>query len=156
MLRLLPILLVLMLAAAGPAQAQECVTPPGTAAVDEYCETVPDAAGDRGAPAPPRQIPPSMLAALREKGEDGARLADQLDRAALTKNPRRRPGRDIPVEGDTSARLDESEPAANPLDAIREAVTTGARVEAGLGWALALITLALGGAWWLGTRRRRA
>jgi hypothetical protein len=157
MRRLLPILLLVLLAPASQARAQDCIAPPGTAAVDEYCETVPEATGERGSPAPPRNVSPSTLAALRAQGEDGARLADQLDRAVLAKDPNRRRDRDAPVaKGDVASRMDSSEPGSNPLDAIREAVGTGARVEAGLGWALALITLALGGVWWLGTRRRRA
>lgn len=155
MRRLLPLLVLLVLAA--PAQAQECVSPPGTAAVDEYCETVPDAAGDRGSPAPPREVSPGTLSALRSQGEAGQRLADQLDREVLAKDANRRKGRDVPVPaGGVRGEAAESEPGSNPLDAVREAVATGARVDAGLGWGLAFVTVALAGAWWVGARRRRA
>ena len=157
MRRLPPILLLLAaLALPAGASAQECIAPPGTAAVDEYCETVPDAAGDRGSPAPPQRVSPGTLSALREQGEDGARLADQLDREVLAQNPNRRSDRDLPASKDAVGVLGQSEPGSNPLDAVREAVGAGATVEDGLGWALAIITLALAGTAWFVTRRRRA
>lgn len=158
MRRVLLIPLLALLALPAPAVAQDCVAPPGTAAIDEYCETIPEATGDRGSPLPPRRVPPATLESLRELGTDGAKLADQLDRKVLAQRDDRRTELDGPAlttRGGGPAAA-EDEPGSNPLDAVRSAVGTGARIEDELGWAIALVTLLIAGSWWVGIRRRHS
>src|SRR5262245_16828224 len=75
------------LASAAPARAQRCVAPPGTAAVDQYCETLPEAIGNRpaepggvaGAVASrPAPVTPQTLGSLVGAGPQGRRLAAYL------------------------------------------------------------------------------
>src|SRR3954452_20521267 len=59
---------------AGPAHAQSCKAPPGMSAIDEYCEAIPAAGGDRGSTDPDRggvPIPQAIRRALQRRGADG-------------------------------------------------------------------------------------
>jgi hypothetical protein len=59
---------------AAPASAQSCKAPPGMSAIDQYCEAIPAAAGDRGstdADRGGRPIPAATVRALERRGPDG-------------------------------------------------------------------------------------
>jgi len=153
-MRVLLLLVLIALLVPGTALAQECVAPPGTAAVDEYCETVPTATGDQGAnEAPPAGVSAKTLDALRDAGPDGAAFAKQLETPGNgSKGSKRSDG----VAGGGSVDRAVAEPGSNPLTAIRSAVSSGASVDPWFGWVLLLLTVAVVGAWWLSNSRRRA
>jgi hypothetical protein len=142
-----------LLVAAAPASAQDCEAPPGTAAIDEYCETIPSAAGGEvvgtdGLRAPPA-IPRATVRALDRAGPDGKalnRFLGQDPNAPARKGERAKP---LPLDGG----VDQKAPSSNPLDAIRSAVSSGATVGDGFVWVMLAITLLMVGIAW--TRYRR-
>src|SRR3954447_7639996 len=57
-----------------PASAQSCKAPPGMSAIDQYCEAIPSAGGDRGNTDLDRGSRPysaATLRALQRRGGDG-------------------------------------------------------------------------------------
>ena len=77
--RLLLLALTAILLAAAPAAAQKCNAPPGTAAVDQYCENVPSASGNGGGSGDSNgssgaTAPRSTVRALDRAGESGKEL----------------------------------------------------------------------------------
>ena len=123
---------------AGPVQAQTCEAPPGTAGVDQYCETVPDARGDRGlTPGGPGR---ARLPASLSRTEEGRRL-----RAFVDTNS----------GGSRKATKDRSSsPAAEgdgPLSAFGTALEE--RADSGMWWPLLAIALVLALAAWARFRR---
>lgn len=77
---LIAMLAVFCVALPASAAAQDCVAPPGTSAIDQYCETVPTAVGDRGGGlrGGSRPISEQTRQALIDAGPIGAALAQQL------------------------------------------------------------------------------
>src|SRR4051794_26277193 len=78
---------------AQPAAAQNCVAPPGTAAVEEYCETVPTGTGDRGSgdPGQPAAGAPAKTLARLAKTKQGQALSRALGHdPAKAAKPRQR------------------------------------------------------------------
>src|SRR4051812_32756573 len=83
--RALALCCVLTAVTAAPAAAQRCEAPPGTAAVDQYCETIPSASGPRGTDtgAAARQpVPAETLRKLEAEGTPGRELSQVLRGAA--------------------------------------------------------------------------
>lgn len=170
-----PRLVLLLLAAfalfATDARAQRCVAPPGTAAIDQYCETVPTAGGDRGSapPAAPRGVPPRTVRRLAASGDDGAALNRLLGQAPESgtgpASTGRQGGKGRPaVEGErgrggsrtATGTARTRPPSGNPLDAVRESVAGGTTLGSSFGWLLLGVTLALAAWAWVGVRGRRS
>lgn len=157
MLRKLTVPLVVVAAIAAPAAtaAQRCVAPPGTAAVDQYCETVPSAGGDRGSSdpsTPAARIPLKTAAALGRSGPDGQALAGVLGHKG-----KRRSG-----SGSAGSRQDPAvspypvprAPSNNPLSAVSQAVGKGTTSGPWFAGALIIVTLLMAGWGWTAYRRR--
>jgi hypothetical protein len=74
-------LLAATLLIAAPAQAARstCVGSPGTSAVDEYCEVVPDGTGGRGAGGGVGKLPPKTAKQLEAAGPAGATIQGLVD-----------------------------------------------------------------------------
>jgi hypothetical protein len=156
---LLATVAVLAAFAPGSAWAQECVAPPGTAAIDQYCETVPTTTGDRGgagAVGGPG-VSAAQLKALQAGTPEEQALARELNtRKRGTSGSKGRSGSTTAGERTGSSAGREEEVSSSPLSAIRSAVDSGATVDAAFGWALLLMTVAATGAWWVGRTRRES
>jgi hypothetical protein len=166
-MRLLPLALLLFLAVAAPATAAttDCVAPPGTAAIEEYCETVPSATGDKGGGARSAQpLDRSTREALRAQGADGQALAGLLrsDGSAAAPRSGRTTKSGGTAAGSTGNRgeaagsaASQDEPSGNPLHAVTSAVEAGPTLGGGLVWALLGITALMVAAGWMRLRARR-
>jgi hypothetical protein len=167
-LRLLGLCCTLTAFMAAPAAAQQCAAPPGTAAVEQYCETIPSASGPRGGDtgaAAPRPVPSNTQRELEASGTPGRELNEVL-RGAATPAPataiatprpgtRKRDKRAAPRATPTAqAPAPTPASAGNPLSAVRYAVTGADTVGGGFPWVLLLIAAIVGGAGWLRRTRR--
>ena len=143
------------------AQAQRCQAPQGTSAVDQYCEVVPGARGDRDADdGGGGSVPDRDAAALVGEGEDGQALA-----RALGKDPEQLRGaggdgsdgpQGGPGSGSRQATTQADVPASNPFAAVTRAVGGGSTLDSPFFLALfGVIVLVLGAAW-VGYRRSAA
>jgi hypothetical protein len=160
-LRLLLLVVTAMLATAGPAAAQRCNAPPGTAAVDQYCENVPSATGNGGGSdgSSGATAPQSTVRALDRAGESGQELKRFLgedvasaqgqsgkkrlsERAADRKTQKPEPTGKAPAQ-----------PSSNPLGAVQSAVNSGTTVGSGFTWLLVSLTLLIAGIAWMRYRR---
>lgn len=152
-------LTALALGLAGPASAApKCFAPPGTAAMEQYCETVPSASGNQagpgsGARSTAGQAGPSVSAATAD--QIAASVGDEATQN-ITGVPRgREAGRDNkstkPGHPTTSSTPADAE--ANPLSAVASAAGTGAEVGGPLVYTLLALTLIVVGLAW--TRFRR-
>jgi hypothetical protein len=138
-----------------PAAAQQCVGAPGTGAIDQYCETVQGASGPRpsrdSAPAA-ATVPAPTLRELGRSGDSGRELRGLLEGDASAKPSgasRERERGDRPREAQPAAASPPLRDSANPLSAVRAAVSSGDTVGPGFPWALILIALGIGGGAWL-------
>lgn len=131
-----------------PASAQRCIAPPGTAAVDQYCENVASAIGDRPATTPSgASITPSVQAGLLKAGPVGQALARSVATTGRDGRPRR-PAR--PVRSDAMEAL--APPSRSPLSAIGAALGDGSTIGARIIGAFILLTIAMAGAAWRRSR----
>jgi hypothetical protein len=140
---------------AASAAAQDCKAPPGTSAVDEYCETIPSATGDKGAgSSAARPVPRSTARALEHASDDGKRLNRFLaqDPRAPDKGSKRVPG----PSKDGRAAGHEVEPSSNPLKAIQSAVSSGDTVGNGFAWIVLGVVVFVLGVGWVRYRRQLA
>jgi hypothetical protein len=160
MRRLILLATMLFVLTPGGASAQRCVAPPGTAAVDQYCETVPTAGGDRdssGPRAPVTPVAPSTSAALARAGKDGEALnralGQQPGKASQGVKGTRRDGA-ASGSGSGSAAIP-SAPSDNPLTAVRQSLASGDTIGSGFVWALLLVTIGVLTFAWIGFRRRQ-
>lgn len=151
--RLVLLAFALALLAAAPAAAQRtCIAPPGTAAIDQYCEVVPDAGGDRGSTdlRPPVAIPQETAEQLARSGGQGEALLRQLGQdPAKPRGAGRRPSG--PAD---SSDPGPSAPSDNPLDAVSSALSSGPTVSSGFIVALLAVTLLVLSWGWIAYRRR--
>jgi hypothetical protein len=165
-------LLVLLTWAASAAAQTDCVAPPGTAAIEQYCEAVPAPTGDRsGGASDPRPLAPAARQQLAQQGPDGAALAQVLtgDNASAvspggsdgtsgssgtsgTSGGRSGSAGENEVKGDFESR---DAPSSNPLEAVSTAVTSGPTLGGLFGWALIAAAMLAAGAFWLRFRGRR-
>lgn len=164
MRRSVPVLVLLLAALVLPtkAVAQRCEAPPGTAAIDQYCETVPAVDGDRGSgdPSAPAPVAPETVEELNAAGADGRALAQALGHGsdgspASDGGPGS--GKNGSGGGAKPSGAGGTVPAApsnNPLSAVPQAVGAGATSGAGLIVVLIFATLAMMGWGWLAFRRR--
>jgi hypothetical protein len=148
---------------AAPAAAQQCTAPPGTAAVEQYCETVPSASGPRGGDtgaAAPLPVPANTQRELEASGTPGRELNEVLRGTATpaaTATPRqgaRKPEKRVAPTAQAPAPTPAPVSTGNPLSAVRYAVTGADTVGGGFPWALLLIAAIVGGAGWLRRTRR--
>jgi hypothetical protein len=135
------------------AAAQRCQAPPGTAGIDQYCETIPgaggnqnpdDAAGGSGGRAG-EGLPRRARGALSRAGRDGAGVLRLTGEAPAGKS---RKGTPPAGEGVASSQGGSSgTPSGDPLSAVRSAAESGATLSAALPLVLlglALLALAVG------------
>jgi hypothetical protein len=159
------------LVAPGVATAQKCVAPPGTAAIENYCETIPAAGGDRdsGDPdAPAPDVSPQTSQALAQTGDDGKALAQALggdDSSGTTgsntgdggsgNGGSGNGGNGSGSDGGSSLTIPVPKaPSSNPLNAVTQATGQGTGIGQGFVIVLVAATLVLGGAGWMAYRRR--
>jgi hypothetical protein len=163
---LLSTLLLLAVAAPATAGTSDCVAPPGTAAIEEYCETVPSATGDKGGGIRSAQpLDRSTRAALRAQGADGQALAGLLRSdgssapggSAGSKGSKASKGARAGSTGTNGggAGATQDEPSGNPLHAVTSAVEAGPTLGGGFAWALLGITALMIAAGWIRLRARR-
>lgn len=145
---------------AGAIGQTSCEAPPGTSAIDQYCETIPRADGPRGAGDPgatrtPRPLPASTLRALRGGDADARALADTLAGPAGEgsdgdgggqgrSNAPKVAGLDAPSAED---------PSTNPFSALKASVGSGGSIGGGFIWTLIAIALLMFSLAWLRFRR---
>lgn len=140
-----------LLVLATPAAAIECRAPPGTAAVDQYCETIPTATGDKGAgtgATRARQpVPPQTVAALAESAT-GRQLNAMLE--AKPSGSKKRAEAADPERPSVQVEV----PSPNPLLAVTSALEAGATISSGFPLLLLVSAILLAAAAWIAYRRR--
>ena len=120
MARIALLALAATLLLASPAAAQKCVAPPGTAGVDQYCETVPSAGGDTGSDAGaqrPAPVSARTVRTLGASGQDGRSLNRFLGHDEAREGKRR--GSAGAADQQPVTRGSTDEPSSNPLGAVR-------------------------------------
>jgi hypothetical protein len=145
-------LMLLVLALPAAAQAQSCAAPPGTAAVEEYCETIPAAGGDReGAAGRPAPVPAGSLRVLArsQEGQDFVRLLGH-DPARAKDGGSGQSGK----PGATGTPRTPGQPATDPLSAVTSALSSGPTPGGGFVSVLLALTLLMAGWGWIAYRRR--
>ena len=164
--RLLLITVTAILVAAAPAAAQRCVAPPGTAAVDQYCENVPSASGNSGGGSDDSNgssgatAPRSTVRALDRAGESGKELKQFLGEDVASARADTGAKQGSKRSSDRKARTPEpagtapKQPSSNPLGAVQSAVNSGSTVGSGFTWVLVLLTVLIAGIAWTRYRRR--
>lgn len=166
--RLLPILLALAALAtwSAPAQAQNCEAPPGSAAVDQYCEAIPEGGGSQSGNDFQREratsgsgttegdataLPAGTATELEAAGQDGEAIA-KLAAGGTTGTTS---GGSADASGDVAGATASSEDVSgSPLKAVSASVQNGPVAGSLLIWALlgsAFAVLALG---WIRYRSR--
>jgi hypothetical protein len=157
-----------LLAPAASAQ-RDCQAPPGRAAIEQYCEVLPSAGGDRSAGdrrggSGRDALPRSVRRQLDQAGAAGhaiAGLAGGSVGADEARGGRSRDGRTgegagggVSSDGTASSGGVPGEPSDNPLEAVRSAAEAGPSSGSALLWALAAATVLLVALAWLRHRRR--
>lgn len=143
------------------AQRLRCEAPPGTAAIDQYCESVPAGGGGpgnrRSGDAPDKTeaaptVSDSALQALRANGKGGQDLAE-----ALRSSDRTAPRSDVPPPSRRPAtppvRSDAGKAGLGALTAVRTAVENGTTMGGRLIWLLIAIMLTAVVVGWFRFRR---
>lgn len=126
-----------LLTFAGTAVAQRCVAPPGTAGVDQYCETVPAAKGDRPSGTGPRvsrSVGAGTERRLERAGRDGRGVL------ALPSGGTRAKQR-VERGGESSSE--------SPLGAVGSAIESGPGTGQGFLWVLLAAAVGMVGIAWL-------
>lgn len=144
-------LLVALAAGVTPAMARAgCTAPPGTAATDQYCETVPSVEGPNDASAMPLEpletvLPPKMTKTLRD---DKGVLGDVI--LAMPATPAKAGTRATRMAARRAAadpRLDALRPGSGTdlLSVVNATAGSGGYIEQGFAWTLVLTLLAIAG-----------
>ena len=159
-----------VLLCAAPASAQRCVAPPGTAAVDQYCENVPSASGEGGGSGPgSTTTKPSRdtVRAIAQSGQGGEELNRYLgeevasrggssDRSSNSSGTRDNSKSQSGSNSTKPAAQAPRQPSTNPLGAVQSAVNSGSTIGNGFIWALIAIALLIAGTAWVRHRRNSA
>src|SRR3954454_25086600 len=146
MLRFVVLLAALLTLIPGTAAAQSCKAPPGTAAIDEYCETVPSAKGDRGTADPSETVPISkQTAQALARSSEGSALLRQLGHDAQKPSGNKKSSASKGKAGASAP----AAPSNNPLDAVGAAVSSGPTLGGGFIIALLVVTLLMAGWGWV-------
>lgn len=145
-----------LLLAAPAGAAQPCVAPPGTAAIEQYCETIPSAGGDRdsvGRPGPEHPISGGTLRQVQAQAGPQA-VAVIAGPGASIAAPAKQPSPGHRAPRPTAKRPDvPARSHSNPLSAVASAAGNGAEVGGPLVYGLLALTLLLASAAWLRFRR---
>lgn len=135
--------MVALLGFAGTALAARCEAPPGTAGVDQYCETLPGAKGERGSGSGPGRVGggPGGVGSLDRKTVGRLERAGQDGRGVLA----------LPSSGkQTRERVEPaSDPSESPLGAIGSAIESGPSSGRGFLWLLAAAGVGMVGIAWM-------
>jgi hypothetical protein len=163
-----------------PAQAApvNCVAPPGTSGIDQYCETVPAASGDQGTRGGGGggsgqsgrvggNVSRRTAAALQRSGSGGKAIlglstgsgqASSSTQGSSSGAAKGKSGtssqKHAAAQGSQSSQS--KAPAGrsdNPLEAIRSAVTSGTSAGPGFVWILVILGAIMAGLGWLRYRR---
>lgn len=153
-----------------PALAQRCQAPPGSSAVEQYCEAVPEGggtqSGDDFAGSGGRQDPGgnvnglsrSAQRELRTKGADGAAVVGLVAASSGGNNDgggsSGGTGPRGSVKGEAASGA--GTPSGSPLKAVSASVENGATVGGVFVWALLGVTLLILGLGWISFRSRDA
>lgn len=160
------------LGSGGVAIAQSCQAPPGTAGIDQYCETIPNAGGNHGRGDSPsggsstkpggQGVPSAAKRSLSNAGADGAGVLGlaQGEAGSATGGGKgsssAQPGRAPGAAGSANATGSSATPSDNPLAAVRSSAQSGATLSPGFAVVLVLLGLsALGAAWFTYRSRGR-
>ena len=152
-----------VLASAAPA-ATTCLAPPGQGAIDQYCELVPAAGGDRPSAAAPRArdvLAPVTARALRRFGSDGravallAQTSPAPAAAVLSRRRTRHVTRHVARHVTRPAQPHAVRVLApvSTLAALRDDVFGGPPGSAWVPWAVLVLTLGGVAAWGFSRRR---
>jgi hypothetical protein len=142
---------------ASPAAAQSCKAPPGMSAIDQYCEAIPGAAGDRGNSDLDRgglPIPAATQRALARSGPDGRAVIGLSAASAKQGSGKGHRGAGAGVKPATGPDRPAEAPSSNPIAALAAGVTDGATVSPLLGTVMLFLALVFFGTAWLRYRRR--
>ena len=157
-----------LLAPAASAQ-RDCQAPPGRSAIEQYCEVLPGAGGDRSAGNPGGgserdALPRSVRRQLDQAGEAGDVVTGLVGGSGGADEPRggrsgdgrtgQGAGGGASGDGTASSGGVPGEPSDNPLEAVRSAAEAGPSSGSALLWALAAATVLLVALAWLRHRRR--
>jgi hypothetical protein len=124
---------------------RDCKAPPGTSAIDQYCETIPAAGGDRGSSdrsgsRAESSLSPRTAQALRQAGPNGAGILALPAGAPRGGSAVATPPKPAPV-------------SESPLNAVGSAIESGASVDSRFLWVLIGLGIAFVAAAWLRYRR---
>jgi hypothetical protein len=172
-------LLLLGLPASSASAARAiCQAPPGRSGIDEYCEVLPGATGNRGPGGNERSggpgLSPRTQRELSRAGKPGrvllelSRGAGLSPRAGSERGQQQRSGgqgragrrsHSQPAGGGRSqpagsGRAAPTAPDSNPLSAVRSAVQSGDSAGLGFIWALLVLVVLFAGVAWLRYRSR--
>lgn len=163
--------LLLAAVAAPSALAQSrCVAPPGSSAVDEYCEVVPDGTGGTGGGGSPGGssgaggVPGGAASQLERSGPTGDAV---LSLAGGRRESQRESNKDETKRKDGGARAtkprpdqaqlpdqDQGRSGNNVVEAAAASTSEATRVGSGFIWVLLASVVAVGGWGWIAYRRR--
>jgi hypothetical protein len=153
---LLTLMLVLLASASAAHAKTDCKAPPGTAAVEQYCESLPSADGDThlgDKPARPLAavLPEPIVQRLQKAGVAG----EVILALPAGPTPEHRSGRrQTPFDPRVKALL--PGPALSPKSVVDAAAKNAAEhIDQGFGWALVLTLFGLGGLSVAGSLRLR-
>jgi hypothetical protein len=151
---LLCVAVSVLLSAAPASAAQKCVASPGTAAIEQYCETVPAAGGDTGSESGPGSAQPISAETLSQiqAAAGGQAVRAVAGAEAIAPATPRKPSHATSAEpagrSPAPARVD-----SNPLDAVASAASRGTEVGGPLVYILLALTLLLASGAWMRFRR---
>jgi len=136
---------ILLVSAGAAAAGPRCDAPPGTSGIDQYCETLPGAKGDRESGAGQgvgRSLDRRTSRALRRAGRDGQGVL------VLPSSGKR--GR-----GDEAGRRERQskEPSGSPVRALGSAIESGPSAGQGFIWLLLAAGVGMAGIAWIRYRR---
>ena len=155
----------------GAVASTTCQAPPGTSAIDQYCEALPSP-GSSGHHKHSKPVSNSTTKKLEQHGSTGQAVLNLADssgdanaapapapkpkpkvhhrhhRSRVTTAPPAAPVKAQPVGGSLPA------PSSNPLSAVGSAIGTGSSTGALLLWILVAVALVMGGTAFIGHRRR--
>lgn len=150
-------------AAGGPTST--CQAPPGTSAIDQYCEALPSPGGGSGHHRKhSHPVSNSTAKQLAQQGAAGKAVLNLADSsgdassppAAKHKSAARHHKRDSATSSPAPPAMNNAlpAPASNPLSAIGSAIGTGSSTGAVLLWLLVALAVVMGGTALIGYRRR--
>ena len=134
-----------LLVSAGAAVAQRCKAPPGTAGIDQYCETVPGAKGDRESGSGKRvgrSLDREDSRALEEAGQDGRGVL------ALPASGARGRG-----QGERQGERQGKEASGSAIGALGSGIESGSSAGQGFIWLLLAAGVGMAGIAWIRYRR---